>query len=572
MATFPYVNKGNKYARDVIAGRIPACEWVQLAAKRHIDGLRESKKDNYPYVFDKNAGERVCRFIQMLPHTKGKWAHQKTTIALEPWQCFVVAQIFGWRSKTTGRRKYREVYLEVPRKNGKSILAAAIGLYMFCADDEYGAEVLSGATTEKQAWEVFRPARLMAARTPALREHYGIDVNAKNMACAEDGSRFEPMIGNPGDGASPSCALIDEYHEHQKPDLYDTMITGMGARDQPLTLVITTAGANVGGPCYEKRGIAQRVLQGVLDDDQLFSIIYTLDSGDDWTQPEAIRKANPNIGVSVSEEFLHAQVKRAIQSPTQQSTVKTKHFNMWVGAKNAWVNMEQWAQCADETLKIEDFAGEPCVLAIDLATRIDIAAAVQVFYREQPDGQVHYFGFPTFWLPEAALESSKNAQRFLGWASQGLIKIIDGAEIDLNQIQAHIIGEDDDDTAALVHRYHLAEIAYDPWQASQMAQSMSGQGARVVEWRNTVKNMSPAMKELEGAINSGRFHFDGNPILTWMASNVVAAANAKEEVYPRKEQPENKIDGMVALIMGIGRAYYAQQSRSAYESDKLMVV
>jgi phage terminase large subunit-like protein len=243
-----------------------------------------------------------------------------------------------------------------------------------------------------------------------------------------------------------------------------------------------------------------------------------------------------------------------------------------VGAKSAWLNMEQWNKCADPSLKIEDFKGEPCVVGLDLATRIDVAAAVQVFYREEDDGLTHYYAFPKLWLPEHALESSRNAQRYMGWAGMGLIDLIDGAEIDLNGIQDWLVGDPNDDETGLASQYYIAEVAYDPWQASQLAQTASAQGARVVEFRNIVSNMSPAMKELEGAIQSGRFHFDGNPALTWMASNVVAKLDAKDNIYPVKEQPENKIDGIVALIMAIGRAYYAQESRSAYESESLMVV
>lgn len=562
----PNVNRANRYARDVVSGKIPACEWVRLAAQRHLDDLKKEAKKSYLYRFDRQKAERACRFIQLLPHTKGKWAQKRELITLQPWQLFIISNIFGWVRKKDGLRKYREVYLEVPRKSGKSVIASTIGLYCFCMDGEFGAEIYSGATTEKQAWEVFRPAKLMLSRTPDLLDAFGIEVNASNLSIPGDGSRFEPLIGNPGDGSSPSCALIDEYHEHDKPDLYETMITGMGARDQPLTLIITTAGSNIGGPCYERRGVAQKVLQGVFDDETLFSVIYTLDADDDWTSPEALRKANPNLGVSVSKEYLESQVRRAIQSPTQQTSVKTKHFNLWVGARDAWINLESWNKCADKTLRIEDFIECPSVLALDLATRVDIAAAVQVFYRTEDDGRFHYYAFPTFWIPEAALEISRNAQRYQGWASQGLITIMDDAEIDLNAIQHHILGDQESGLEGLSSKYQINELVYDPWQATQLAQTASSQGASAVEFRNTVQNMSPAMKELEGAITSGRFHFDGNPVLTWMASNVVAKEDAKENIYPRKEQPENKIDGMVALIMGVGRAYFAEDTSHAYES------
>lgn len=208
------VNAANQYARDVVRGKISVCRYVVLACQRHLDDLEKAVKKNYPYKFDKERAERVAKFIQLLPHTKGEWAFKRMPITLEPWQLFIICTVFGWVHKKTGYRRFREAYNEIPRKNGKSAITAGIGLYMFAADDEFGAEVYSGATTEKQAWEVFRPARLMAQRTEALREAFGIEVHAQSLSRPEDGARFEPLIGNPGDGSSPSAALIDEYHEH----------------------------------------------------------------------------------------------------------------------------------------------------------------------------------------------------------------------------------------------------------------------------------------------------------------------------------------------------------------------
>lgn len=570
---YPLTNQANKYARDIVAGRRSACQWVVLACQRHLDDIKREKEQKRPrYYFDKTEAERACGFIHKLPHTKGKWAQKRQKIKLSPWQLFIVASIFGWRRKKDGYRRFRDIYLEIPRKNGKSVLAAAIGLYCFAADNEFGAEVYSGATTEKQAWEVFRPARLMAMRTPDLCQYFGIEINASNLSKAADGSRFEPLIGNPGDGASPSCAIIDEYHEHDKPDLYDTMVTGMGAREHPLALVITTAGSNIGGPCYEKRTTLQKVLQGVFSDPEMFGVVYSLDEDDSWTTEAALKKANPNFGVSVSADYLKAQVRKAKQSPSKQNTTKTKHFNIWVGAREAWLNMEQWAKCGDSRLDIDDFSDCPSVLAVDLASRIDMAATAHIFYRVEADGRMHYYIFPTFYLPESALETSKNADRYSGWAAQGLLDLVDGDEIDFNAIQASVIGDPDNDLVGLSSRFQINEFVYDPWQATQLAQNVAAQGASTVEFRNTVQNMSPAMREVEGAIAGGRFHHANHPILTWMASNVVAKEDAKENIFPRKEQSENKIDGMIATIMGVGRAYYAIDQTSVYETEGLLVL
>lgn len=546
----PTLSTISEYAEGVVSGEIQACEWIRYACQRHLDDCK--REDIY---WDEDSARRPISFIERLPHVKGKWAAKRETITLELWQKFAVASIFGWRRTRDDLRRYREAYMEIPRKNGKSVLAAGVGLYCMLADGEYGAEVYSGATTEKQAWEVFRPARLMAQKTPPLKQKYDFEINASNLLRLEDFSRFEPLIGNPGDGASPSCAIVDEFHEHDKPDLYDTMVTGMGAREQPLMFVITTAGANIGGPCYEKRDYCQKVLNKTFDDDAVFSLIYTLDEGDDWKDEANWYKANPNLGVSVSKEFLSAQIGTAIRQPSKQNPVKTKHFNIWVGARSAWINMEHWNAAADSSLKEEDFASDDAYLGLDLATRIDVAALLRV-YRRVIDGQLHYYAFPSLYIPESALDGAKNSSSYAGWAGEGYLDVMDGDEITFSLVQEQI--------EELATRVRIAEMAYDPWQSTQMAQNLDEKGLPVVEYRNTVGNMNPPMRELEGALASGRFHHPDNKVLNWMASNVTAKEDAKDNIYPRKELPENKIDGIVALLMAMGRAMYKEQEDCIY--------
>lgn len=323
--TYPLVKAAEAYARQVISGKIPACKWIKLACQRHLDEVKLSKAADFPYYFDPAKAERVAKFLQLLPHTKGKWASKRELIKLEGWQLFSVCIPFGWLRKKDDTRRYRTILIFVPRKNGKSIIGGGVGLYMFTADGEFGAEVYSGATTEKQAWEVFRPAKLMVDRTPELREHFGVEVNASNMCRLSDGSRFEPVIGKPGDGSSPSCAIVDEFHEHQDSTLFDTMETGMGAREQPVMLVITTAGSSIGGPCHQLVRDAERMLEGVIERPDLWAMLYTIDPGDDWTSEAVLIKANPNYGISINGDFLQARQRDAMQSAAKQATFRTKH-------------------------------------------------------------------------------------------------------------------------------------------------------------------------------------------------------------------------------------------------------
>ena len=543
---YPHTQDAIAYAHHIVKGHRAACKPVRQACQRFIDDFA---RESFPYKYSAEKADKVCRFIENLPHTKGKWASQKQSLSLESWQKFIICNLFGWVN-AKGFRRFREGYLKIPRKNGKSLLAAAIGHVMFSKDGEFGAEVYSGATTEKQAWEIFLPAKQMAQRTPEYSEFFGIEINAKSLTINENGSRFEPLIGKPGDGSSPSCALVDEYHEHSADDFVQTMKTGMGSREQPLLLAITTAGADISGPCYDMETECLKLLDGVHDDERVFALIYGLDDADDWTDPAMLEKANPNYDVSVSGEFLLAQQAEAIRNASKQNAFKRKHMNQWVGAHTAWLNMENVKRCVDEEMKIDDFIGEDLIIPVDLASRIDITAVPKVFMK-LINGKMHYYAFCRFYLPEETILDPKNGH-YQGWVNDGWLTATDGNEIDFNEIQADITADMD--------KYGAKEVTYDPWRATQLAQGLQAEGASIVEFRNTVQNMSPAMYELEAAIESGRFHYDGNPVLTWMLSNVIAKIDAKDNVYPRKSKPEHKIDGAVALIMALGR-YMAHEDK-----------
>lgn len=561
---YPACEQALKFAHDVIRGKIPACRYVVLACQRHLDDLESSRRADYPYRFVPDLAERKIKLIELLPHTKGEWGFKRQLLSLEPWQKFGLACTFGWVRKKDGFRRFRESYWEVPRKNGKSQVAAGVGVSMFVADDEFGAEVYSGATTEKQAWEVFRPARLMVKRSPMLVEHKGIEVNASNMNIPEDGSRFEPLIGNPGDGSSPSCSVIDEYHEHDSSAQYETMLTGMGARRQPLMFIITTAGANIEGPCYDKRRQVVEMLEGTVPDDELFGWIWTIDEGDDWTDPRILAKANPNIGISVFQEYLESQQQRAIRSARFTNTFKTKHLNVWVSAKTGYFNMESWKACEDTSLTLEAFEGQSCILGFDLARKLDMNCMSRLFYRDI-DGKRHYYSVaPKFWVPEDTVNSTDNrrmAERYQAWVNSGHLEETDGAEIDYRAILAEAI------EANKACPVECSPI--DPHGATNLSHHLDDEGLTPVTIIQNYTNMSDPMKEFEAAIMSGRFHHDGNPIMTWCVGNVIGKniPGNDDIVRPIKQGNDNKIDGAVAAIMAIGRAMVPpeQEQTSVYE-------
>lgn len=542
-----------QYARDVVEGRKIACKWERLACQRHLNDLAKAESgwlyEFNPKLIDRKGkayrpAQRICQFAERMPHIKGDWASRGERIRLEPWQVFILASIFGWISKKTSKRRFRVADLFVPRKNAKSTIASVIGLYMLAADDEFGAEVYSGATSEKQAHEVFTPARLMAISTPEYRSYYGVIANKSNLAITDTNSKFEPVIGKPGDGASPSCAIVDEYHEHATADLYETMATGMVARSQSLLLTITTAGANIGGPCYQHQVALQKILEGVIENDQRFGIIYTIDVADDWASEEALRKANPNYDVSVGGESLLLALRDALLDPRNQATFKTKHLNIWVNSASPWINLENLEKCRDETLSLDDFKGETCYAGLDLASKQDIASRVLEFVREI-EGEKHYYVFSRNYLPEAAVEKPENAH-YRGWVAQGHLIVTPGNMIALRQIEEDLLED--------AERYVVGEVALDAWGAREMAPNLQETGYMVVDIPMNVKYLSEPMKDIAALIDAGRFHHDGNPAFVWMMSNVEVKPDRNDNIFPRKQSQEKKIDAAVALIVAHSRA------------------
>lgn len=526
------------YAHAIERGDIPACLLTKQAVARF---LRDLARTDWEWHFDRAAANRACAFVEHLPHIKGQWARQRLKITLEPWQCFVIGNLFGWISKTTGLRRFITAYLEVARKNAKSTLAAGIGLYMLAADGESGAEVYSAATTGDQARIVFDVARQMVMRSAELVQG-GVDPMRHGIYMPDDARKFEPLNaeGSTLDGLNPHCTVIDELHAHKRREVYDVLDTARGARDQSLLLSITTAGSDRSGICYEQRTYVVKLMQQVFADERYFGLIYTIDDTDDWADPAVWPKANPNYGVSVLQDDFERSAREAINKPSAQNNFLTKRLNVWVNADSAWMDMRAWDRCANPALKIEDFEGDECIVAMDLASKIDIAAKIKLFQRGRK-----YYVFGTYYLPEQAAEDGRNSQ-YSGWSRTGRLTLTDGNVIDYDRLETDLL----DDAA----RHQLTEVAFDPFQAMQFAQRMQAEGLLMVEIGATVRNFSEPMKELEKLVLEGNLEHDGCPVLTWMVSNVVCHRDVKDNIYPRKEREENKIDGVVALIMALGRS------------------
>lgn len=546
----------HQYALDVDAGKISACLYVKQAVKRYLNDL---EKIDWQWHFDKSKVDHVCRFIELLPHTQGKWATARQKIVVEPFQIFIVANIFGWVD-VNGRRRYRYAYVEMPRKNGKSTLLAAVGLYCAFIEGEQGAQVYSAATTRDQARIVWEEAQRMVNRLPKLQSAFDVKAGQHSIFSINTASSFKALSRDQGgnqDGLNVHCALVDELHAHKSSEMLDVLESATGAREQPVVIMITTAGFDLHGVCYRERQTVIDILADKVGHDRYFGIIYTIDDGDDWTSPDTWRKANPNYGVSVSEDALAAACEKAKLQPTAQTNFLTKHLCVWVNARSSWMDMQLWAACGDKQLSPEQFVGCPLFIGLDLASKSDLAGKVRVFMRPQGEEQ-HFYVFSDQYINEETAELPTNRQ-YIAWARQGFLTLTDGNVTDFAQIEQDIL---EDFTV-----FDLKEVGFDPFNAVYIAQRLQAAGVSVVEIPQQTRFLSEPMKWIEVLVRSGRLHHNGDPVLSWAISNVTVKPDANDNIFPRKDAPENKIDPAVALINAMARAIHFDEVGSLDSSS-----
>ena len=573
-AALSFADRAERYALDVLSGRVVAGKWIKAAARRFLDDL-EAEATDWPYRFDRDLAARICQFAELMPHVEGEWAKpvyvdgaaRVQRIRLEDWQVFFLANLFGWVHKVTGLRRFRRFYEEVARKNAKTAIGAIICNYLTFADGEPGAQVYSFATKKDQAKIVWGVAKAMVQREPEFA-HLGAAYNTQAIYSLTNHSTFKPLARDHGslDGLNTHAFLADEVHAQKERGLWDVMDSSTGARAQALGGGITTAGSDRAGICYELRAYVCKILNGVLhrhggmgfkieggsvEDDTWFGLIFTIDEDDDPFDEACWAKANPNLGVSVKLDDMRAQAAKAMVMASATNEFLTKRLNVWVNADTAWMDMQAWTAMADPTLKPEQFADEECWASLDLATRNDIASKARLFRRDI-DGELHYYLFVTNYLNEEAVRNSQNSQ-YQGWARAGHLVVTEGNITDFARVKEDLR----EDAKAL----RLVEVPYDPYQATQLAQEMLAEGLPMVEMRQTVQHMSEPMKELEALVLAGRLHHTGCPVLEWMVSNVVCHRDAKDNIYPRKERYENKIDGVVAAIMALARAMVGEKPK-----------
>lgn len=535
-----------RYCRSVLDGSRVTGKLERLAVERFTCDLQRT---DIEWRYDRVA--RVFKFFSALKHSKGEWRGRQ--FVLSDWQAFIVAAVFGFVRPDTGFRVVRICYVQVARKNGKSTFLAGIALYLLAYDDEPGAEVYSAATKKDQARIVFEEAGRMVQQSSRLR-----DVVKKfrgSLTIESQFATFQPLGADADtlDGLNPSGAVVDELHAHKTGDVWNVLDTGTGARRQSLLVAITTAGSDVESICYEQRDYGIKVLEGSLDDDEFFVYVAELDEDDEWTDPNAWAKGNPNLGISVRLDDLQRRCARAQASPRLQNDFRRKRLNQWTQQAERWIDVADWRACEQQ---LPALIGKKAWAGLDLSSKLDLTAFVLCIPLEA--GAVEPFALvPYFWLPEDRIEEHSKHHRvpYQAWIDMGLVRPTPGNVVDYGVIY--------DDIVELMGIYQIQECGFDPWAATEITLRLDQTaGLPMVEMRQGYATLSAPAKEFERAIIARTLQHDGNPVMNWMISNVAAAEDPAGNVKPDRAKSRHKIDGVVAAVMALGRAIGADLSEN----------
>ncbi|MCP4354375.1 MAG: terminase large subunit [Proteobacteria bacterium] len=552
----------NKYIKEVQSGKLIVCQWVKLSIDRHLSDLE--RNDIY---FSEDAANRFLKFSALCKYTKGELASQGKNVEFTPQQVYRYWVLMGWLT-LDNKRRFRKVYFEVARKNGKSEEAAILCAYLLLFDKEFGAEIYTAATSYKQARLVFDAAREIIKKLSADSEKVKalVTLGKFNVAIIETNSKLEPISSNDDkqDGLNPHGAVVDEYHAHKDSQLLEVIQTGMGSRSQPMLFIITTAGFEKQYPCYsQERKIATEVLLGVKKDDSLFTVIYTLDEEDDWKDEKTWIKANPNIGITPTWEYMRQQCQQAInQGVHKEVQFKTKNLNIWTNSSMAWITDDKWMQCATP---LPDLTGRECYAGLDLAAVSDMNAYVLVF--PPLDEHEPVWILPFFWIPKSTIERKNEIGNFRQWQRDGFIK-----ECGEDVINQKIILND---ILEIHKKYDVKTFAFDRFMAyNGLIQGLQDEGIEGFEFGQGFVSMSQPTKELEVLTVSKNVAHGGNPVLRWHMGNIELRVDPADNIKIDKAKSREKVDGAVALVMALGvwKAYDEEDGSSIYEDRGLIIL
>ncbi len=544
------------YARSVVNSERLACRWVRLACDRF---LRDLERDDL--IFDTAAADRACDFIEAFRHYKGEWAGRR--LRMELWQKFVVANIFGFKLKSTGRRRFKYAHIEVPRKNGKTLLAAGISLYLLCADGEGGAEVYNAATKKDQALILHKDARVLIqkSRDETFLEAFEIKKNPPQIEYGAANAIMRPLgrdtEGDTTDGLNPHGIIADETHAWTAEGFWNVLNSALGARSQPLFMMITTAGHNPNSIGRKHSRIVQRILKGEDggEGDDYFGIIYTIDEGDDPQSPTSWEKANPLYGTTVDERKMKSAWALANADPSIRRELLTKALNIWSNQASLWLDSEKWKKCTLPFDPSEILPGMRCYGGLDLAITRDLSAFILVF---PPQGPLERWTLLCrFWCPaeDIHIRSKRDKVPYQTWAEKGFIVATPGEVMDHGYIHRQILED--------CETYDVRGIGYDRAYSTHLIQPLLDEGIPMLAFSQGIMTISPYAKELERLVIMEKLnHFD-HPVLAWNAGNAVVKTDANGNIKPEKAKAEERMDGIVATIIGLGIAIEAE-----YEADE----
>lgn len=552
------------YCDAVLSGEIPSCKWVRLAVQRYRRDVATGQERGLWH--DPEAASAVVQFFRFLRHFEGDFAGRP--IALEPWQEFRVWNVFGWM-RADGTRRFRAAYNEIARKNGKSTEAAGIGLYGLLGDGELGPQCYSGAVNKRQARDVLHSkAEKYVRKSPSLAKALNIAKVTGTISCDANDGKYEPL-GKDSDtqeGFNPHFALLDELHAHPDGSVYEVIDSAFGARSQPLMWIVTTAGFDSACFCYEQRKYATAVLEGAIEDDTFFAIIYTIDEDDNWEDEACWYKANPNLRISVDLDDMRRMAEKAKKQPSAKNNFLTKKLNVWTSQAVAWTNIGQWKQ-SPPAIPEAELIGLPCYSGLDLSTNTDLTALVHLFPLDDDLLAV----LPRLWIPADNIRERerRDAALYQTWVEEGLVTATPGNVIDYKRVMA--------DIEADAQRFDIQQLGFDRWNFEPIRQRLIEgdiREERMIAFGQGYASMSAPMKKLEELYLAHKLIGLNHPVLLWMAGNVQAETDPAENIKPVKSKDRKlsrkRIDGIVALIMAIGLWSTKQQPASVYDSRGIL--
>ena len=528
--------KGIQYAHDVVSGKVLACQWVKLACQRFIDDINSPD-----YYFDEKKYKTLTSFTGVLKHYSSGAAG--TPFILEPWEDFIICNIFCLYKVDTKRRKYKTGHISVARKNGKTTLAAVLGLFALIADGEPAANIIMAANSREQAHIDFDAASAFARQLDPKKK--SLKVLRNEIVFQKNNANLKVISADAstGDGLNPSMVILDELHEAVDSKLFDVLRSGQGFREQPLMLSITTAGFRIGGFCNQYEDYCKEVLMGQKVDETIFALLYTLDDGDDWTDEKNYVKANPNLGITVKRDWLLEQVNQATNTPSLEVGVRTKNLNQWVSSSNVWIPDQCVRKCLKK-INMSDFIGKNnyfVYVGFDLASVSDLTALSFLFI--DPETQEYFFK-NLYYLPKGALEGKYNSELYKMWSQKGHLILTEGPTTDYNYIKTELL--------YWYNKFDIQGIFYDAWNSTQLVNDLINEGLPMVAFSQSIGHFSRPTKEYERLVLSERVKIDDNPINRFCHDNVELKVDLNGNCKPMGDHNAKKIDGVIAQLTALG--------------------